>query len=125
FNIVAFVLFLLLGNFILEILVAAYTLLTLTPMLIIIVYRVLYNNQILFTTFLTTKNTIPHYKQFIISAILTVLVQIVALQFFERSLLILILPLLVIQLVHNNWYWVLYVIKDIRSDKRDKEIINE
>lgn len=125
FNIVAFALFLLLGNFILDIIGADYKLLTLAPMLIIIIYRFLYNNQMLFTTFLTTKNKIPHYRQFIISAILTVVVQIIALQVFESSLLILILPLLVIQLVHNNWYWVLYVIKDIRSDKHDKEIINE
>ncbi|WP_436862358.1 O-unit flippase-like protein [Staphylococcus caeli] len=125
FNIVAFTLFVLLGGFFLEILGTDYKLLPLGPLILIIVYRFLYNNQILFTTFLTTKNKIPHYRQFMISALITVAVQVIVLVFLEKSLMYLILPLLIVQLVHNNWYWVLYVIKDIRNEKNDKEIINE
>lgn len=125
FNIVAFILFILLGGFFLEILGTDYKLLPLGPLILIIVYRFLYNNQILFTTFLTTKNKIPHYRQFMISALITVASQIIVLVFMEKSLIYLILPLLVVQLVHNNWYWVLYVIKDIRNEKNGKKIINE
>ncbi|PTJ33107.1 hypothetical protein, partial [Staphylococcus simulans] len=80
------------------------------------IYRFLYNNQILFTTFLTTKNIIPHYKSFLVSATITVVIQILVLSVFDANLITLLLPLLIVQLVHNNWYWVLYVLKDIRSD---------
>ncbi|MBL7564626.1 O-unit flippase-like protein [Staphylococcus saccharolyticus] len=117
FNIVSFILFLLLGNYILEIIGANYRLFSLITMIIILLYRFLYNNQILFTNFLSTKNLIPHHKSFLISAITTVLVQIVILKFYSPKLMWLILPLLFVQLAHNNWYWVAYVIKDIKKDK--------
>lgn len=125
FNFLAFVLLLICGNFALDIVGADYKLLPIGLMLIIIAYRFLYNNQMLFTTFLTTKNQIPHYKQFLMSAIITIIVQIILLTFVESKLLHLIMPLFIIQLVFNNWYWVYYVIKDIRSEKNEKEIINE
>lgn len=125
FNFLAFILLLVFGNFALDIIGAGYELLPIGLMLLIIVYRFLYNNQILFTTFLTTKNKIPHYKQFLISAIITIIVQVIVLSFIESKLLYLIMPLLIIQLIFNNWYWVYYVIKDIRSEKNEKEIVNE
>ncbi|MGD3156156.1 O-unit flippase-like protein [Staphylococcus warneri] len=125
FNFIAFALLLVFGNFALNLIGADYTLLPIGLMLIVIVYRFLYNNQILFTTFLTTKNKIPHYKQFLISAIITIVVQVVVLTFVESTLLYLIMPLLIIQLIFNNWYWVYYVIKDARGEKNEKAIINE
>lgn len=117
FNFIAFLLFLLLGNLVLSIIGADYKLLNLLPMLIIIIYRFLYNNQTLFTNFLATKNLIPHHKSFLTSAIVTVVIQLVLLQFFDSKLIYLLLPLLIVQLAHNNWYWVLYVIKDIKKEK--------
>ena len=117
FNFIAFFLFLLLGNFVLRIIGTDYKLLNLIPMLIIIIYRFLYNNQTLFTNFLATKNLIPHHKSFLTSAIVTVVVQLVLLKFFDNKLIYLLLPLLIVQLVHNNWYWVWYVIKDIKKEK--------
>lgn len=125
FNFLAFVLLLIFGNFALDIIGVDYKLLPIGLMLIIIAYRFLYNNQILFTTFLTTKNQIPHYKQFIVSAIITIIAQIIVLTFVESKLVYLIMPLFIIQLVFNNWYWVYYVIKDIRSERNEKKIINE
>ncbi|AVO02475.1 O-unit flippase-like protein [Staphylococcus simulans] len=116
FNIFSFILLLALGNPILNFINYEYGLLPLIPMLIILIYRFLYNNQILFTTFLTTKNIIPHYKSFLVSATITVVIQILVLSVFDANLITLLLPLLIVQLVHNNWYWVLYVLKDIRSD---------
>lgn len=118
FNFIAFALFILLGNWVLDIIGADYTLLNLVPTLIIIIYRFLYNNQTLFTNFLATKNLIPHHKSFLTSAIITVVIQLVLLQFIDNKLIYLLLPLLIVQLVHNNWYWVWYVIKDIRKDKK-------
>ena len=117
FNIIAFTLFILLGNWALRIIGADYRLLSLIPLLIIIIYRFLYNIQILFTNFLSTKNLIPHHKSFLISAIITILIQIVLLKFIDNRLIYLLLPLLLVQLIHNNWYWIWYVIKDIKKDK--------
>lgn len=118
FTIIAFVLFLVLGNFLLKVLGADYRLFSLIPMMIIMLYRFLYNNQILFTNFLSTKNLIPHHKSFLASAIITVIIQVLILQFYSSKLIWLILPLLLIQLAFNNWYWVIYVIKDIKEDKK-------
>ena len=120
FNFSGFILLLLFGDYALKLIGADYGLLTIGPLMIIMIYRFLYNNQMLFTTFLTTKNEIPHHKQFIFSAMLTVVVQLSLLIFFENKLIYLILPLLLIQLIHNNWYWVLYVIRDIQKEKKLK-----
>lgn len=117
FNIVAFILFVLLGNPILSIIGANYKLLNLLPLLVIIIYRFLYNIQMLFTNFLATKNLIPHHKSFLVSAIITVLLQLVLLEFVDNKLIYLLLPLLLVQLLYNNWYWIWYVIKDIKKDK--------
>lgn len=118
FNIVAFTIFILLGNWFLRIIGADYKLLSLLPLLIIIIYRFLYNIQMLFTNFLSTKNLIPHHKSFLVSAIITVLLQLVLLEFVDNKLIYLLLPLLLVQLLYNNWYWIWYVIKDIKKDKR-------
>ncbi|WP_206170355.1 hypothetical protein, partial [Staphylococcus lugdunensis] len=67
--------------------------------------------------FLSTKNLIPHHKSFLISAIITILIQIVLLKFIDNRLIYLLLPLLLVHLIHNNWYWIWYVIKDIKKDK--------
>lgn len=119
FTIIAFLLFLVLGNFMLKILGADYRLFSLIPMIIIMLYRFLYNNQMLFTNFLSTKNLIPHHKSFLVSAIITVIIQVLILQFYSSKLIWLILPLLLIQLAFNNWYWIMYVIKDIKKDKKE------
>ncbi|MCC3756089.1 O-unit flippase-like protein [Staphylococcus capitis] len=118
FTIIAFVLFLILGNYVLDVLGADYRLFSLVPMIVIMLYRFLYNNQMLFTNFLSTKNLIPHHKSFLLSAIITVVVQVMILQFFSSRLIWLILPLLLIQLAFNNWYWIVYVIKDIKNDRK-------
>lgn len=117
FNITAFVLLVIFGEYFLELLNSNYELIPFVPMILVILYRFLYNNQSLFTTFLTTKNKIPHYKYFLISSLITITSQIILLEFFDKSLMNLILPIVVIQLVFNNWYWVYFVLRDIKIDK--------
>lgn len=117
-NFSAFLILVFLGNTFLKLIGTNYELITIIPMVITIIYRFLYNNQCLFTTFLTTKNSIPNYIHFIVSAIATIIVQVLLLEFFEPNLLLLIIPLLIIQLLFNNWFWVYYVIKDMINDKR-------
>lgn len=125
FNFLSFTFLILFGNWFLELIGANYKLVGLNAILITIFYRFLFNNQVLFTSFLSTKNKIPHYKHFIISAIITVTIQVILLQFWEANLYTLLLPLLIVQLLFNNWYWIVYVIKDIRSDKNETTVVNE
>lgn len=125
FNFFAFSCLIIMGDYILEFIGTNYKLLDLVPLLIIITYRFLYNNQLLFTAFLTTKNKIPYYMHFILSSVLTVVIQSLLLNILGRNILNLILPLLVIQLFFNNWYWVVYVIKDMGRDLNEKKINNE
>ncbi|MCJ1759072.1 hypothetical protein MT409_07115 [Mammaliicoccus sciuri] len=125
FNLFAMVFLVLFGNNILELIGTDYKLVGISTMIITIAYRFLFNNQVLFTSFLSTKNKIPHYKHFIVSAVIIVIIQVILLEFWVANLYTLLLPILIVQLIFNNWYWIIYVIKDMRSDRNEKVINNE
>lgn len=114
FVIVLFILILLAGDFLLSFIPGDNKLLPITIVLIIMAYRFLYNNQGVFAALLSTKNTVPYYKAFIISSVITVIIQVIMLNIFP-NIYSLILPILLIQLVYNNWYWPLYVLKDLKN----------
>lgn len=113
-NFILFLGLILFGQYILDIFASEKLLLSTSLMLIIIVYRFLYNNQTIFVSLLSTKNEIPYYKTFIVSALITVSIQITLL-FLSPIILSIILPILIVQLIYNNWYWPLQVVKDLRS----------
>lgn len=113
-NIVLFLGVILLGEYVLTFISDDKTLLPINIMILVIIYRFLYNNQTIFVSLLSTKNIIPYYKSFIISALLIVMFQVLLLTF-RPSLLSMILPIILIQLLYNNWHWPLIVIKDLRS----------
>lgn len=112
-NFILFFCFILFGQHALNILGTNKSLLPTMIMLLIIIYRFLYNNQTIFVSVLSTKNIIPYYKSFIISALITVFIQIIIL-YIEPSLMSIIIPIIVVQILFNNWYWPLQVIKDLR-----------
>ncbi|SOC44726.1 O-unit flippase-like protein [Salinicoccus kekensis] len=113
-NILAFISFLIFGDMILGVIASNQELLPLHILIIIIMYRFLYNNQNIFVTLLSTKNTLPYYKSFLISALVTVLIQIVLLNI-NPSIYSIIFPILFVQLIFNNWYWPRVVIKDLKG----------
>lgn len=113
-NLVLFLGVILFGNYLLELFTEDKSLLPLPLLLIIITYRFLYNNQTVFVSLLSTRNIIPYYKSFFISALLIVLIQLLTLSVMP-SLMGIILPIIIIQMLYNNWYWPLKVIKDLRS----------
>lgn len=111
---VLFILILLLGNYLLRFIPGDNELLPINVLLIIMTYRFFYNNQGIFTALLSTKNTVPYYKSFIVSSVITVIIQIIMLSIFP-NIYSLLLPILLIQLLYNNWYWPLYVLKDLKK----------
>lgn len=114
-NLFLFVCIIVAGQEVLALLGTNKKLLPVTLMILIMIYRFLYNNQTLFVTLLSTKNIVPYYKSFLISSIIAILVQVTTLYFYP-SILSIILPVLVVQLAYNNWYWPSRVIKDLKTN---------
>jgi len=113
-NIVLFTGVILLGDYLLGLMSTDKSLLPLPMTILIIVYRFLYNNQNIFVSLLSTKNIVPYYKSFIISALITVSIQFILLNI-KPTLLNILAPIFVIQLIFNNWYWPFQVIKDLKK----------
>lgn len=63
------------------------------------------------------KNVLPHYKSFFISSLLVLGLQLFLLYYFDATLWSLLLPILLVQLLYNNWYWPYLTIKELRSYK--------
>ncbi|WP_298787503.1 O-unit flippase-like protein [uncultured Marinococcus sp.] len=85
--------------------------------LAIMFYIFLYNNHTVFATFIATKNVLPHYRAFIISSLVILIIQFSLLYNFEANLWHLILPICIVQLLYNNWKWPLLVIKELNEIK--------
>lgn len=115
-NIILFLLVILVGNLLLSIIGSNILLPSMSILLVTIIYRYLYNNQTLFTTFISTTNNLYYYKYFFVSALITVILQFLMVNIFN-DIKSIIIPLLVVQLLFNNWYWVYKVLKELRGEK--------
>lgn len=111
-NIILFSLFLILGPTIIQLISQENSLLPTNIMILVVIYRFLYNNQSLFVSMISTKNIVP-YKSFIISSIIIVCLQLLCMQI-NNNIYNLIIPIILVQLAFNNWYWPLVSIKDLR-----------
>lgn len=120
-NIICFNILILFGNIILNLIGSNIYLPTVSILLITIIYRYLYNNQTLFTTLISASNNLYYYKYFLVSALLTVLFQIIF-SVLYKNIYSIILPILIIQMLFNNWYWIYKVYID---NKGDKYVTNE
>src|SRR5690625_4068707 len=110
--ITSFISILIFGDFILDLMNSNVELLSWPYLTIIMIYMFLYNNQSIFGTFIGTNNTLPHYKAFFVSSILVLGTQLILMITSTPTLWKLILPILFIQLVYNNWKWPLVVLKE-------------
>ncbi|GEN46665.1 O-unit flippase-like protein [Alkalibacillus haloalkaliphilus] len=72
--------------------------------IIIILIYVLHNNHSLFSTYISINNYFPHSQSFILSTVIIIILQVISLNLFN-SIYSLILPLLFVNLVYNNWVW--------------------
>lgn len=112
-NLTLFIGVILFANYFLDLISSGNSLLPIPLTILVIIYRFFYNNQTIFVSLLSTKNIVPYYKSFIVSSLITVGLQMFLLNI-NPTLLSLIIPVLIIQLLHNNWYWPMQVIKDLR-----------
>lgn len=113
--IISFTIVLFAGNFMLSLINSNVELLSWPFTLTIMLYVFLYNNHSVFATFTATKNILPHYKAFIVSSLLVLVLQLSLMFTFEPTLWYLILPILLVQLTYNNWRWPYVVIKELRT----------
>lgn len=109
---ISFLVVLFAGDFILNLFNSNVELLSWQYMLVIMIYIFLYNNHTIFSTLIATKNILPHYKAFIISSIIVIVLQVTFLNLLP-ILWSLILPILIVQLTYNNWKWPLAALKDL------------
>ncbi|MBD8004258.1 O-unit flippase-like protein [Bacillus norwichensis] len=120
-TILSFIAVFFLGDIILIFLNSNVSLLDSKYLLIIMVYMFLYNNQSVFGTFIATDNKLPHYKAFFISSLLVIGTQLLLINIFEPTLWSLLVPIMVIQMVYNNWKWPVEVFKSFKSLKKMTE----
>lgn len=114
----AYSLFIIFGSLILTFINSNVSLLPLGYSIIIMIYMFLYNNHVLFASFLATSNYLPHYKAFIISSVIVLFSQVISINVFGQGLWGLLLPLLFINLFYNNWKWPKEGIKDLDEEPK-------
>ena len=71
-------------------------------------------NTVCATSYLATKNLVPHAKSYFISATITIIALFTALPILDINTLI-VIPVL-IQILYNHWRWPVMVIQDIKSN---------
>ncbi|GKW45328.1 O-unit flippase-like protein [Planococcus sp. NCCP-2050] len=91
---------------------------SISVLITLLAYYFLHNNHSLFAGYLATANTLLHYKAFIISSLLTLIIQLFSVFIVGPSIWTLLLPMVIIQLFYNNWKWPLSAIKEININKK-------
>ncbi|EGU33632.1 hypothetical protein VIBRN418_00851 [Vibrio sp. N418] len=74
-------------------------------------------NHSMSATYLTTLNKVPFLYASLISGIFIVFVSLLVVNISTLGLVGVVFSQFTIQLLYNNWYWPLQVLKDLRNDK--------
>lgn len=82
-----------------------------TMLLTIFIYYLIYDIYHLFASYISTYNTLPYTKSFIITAIVSVFVSFIFVDVFKMGIWALILSPLIVNLAYCGWYWPRYVIR--------------
>lgn len=77
-------------------------------------YIFLESNHSLFASYLSTANTLPYVKAFVISSLSMIIIIYILLKIEEKSFITLILPMILVQLLYNNWKWPLYSLDQLQ-----------
>jgi O-antigen/teichoic acid export membrane protein len=81
-------------------------------MSILAIYVIIFNSQTLFTNFIIMDNKYPMVNAYIVSGIITILLQIIfANIFFQYGIVSIISVQLIVLLAYNSWKWPSYVAK--------------
>ena len=81
----------------------------------ILVYMFLYNNHSIFATYLGTSNSISYWLPYIISSVIILVLQFYFVTEVNNSLWSLIIPLVIINSLYNNWKWPYEVFKEFKA----------
>lgn len=110
---------LLFGNNFLSLMNAKTSLLQRDMLSLMLLYLFLEFNHSNFATMITTKNEIPFVTASILSGIGVVIVALFNIVYLGIGLWGILIAQFVIQIVYNNWYWPLYVMKDLNIGIKD------
>ena len=79
------------------------------------VYMFLLNQHSLFCNVIVNMNEIPYFKAYLISTLAGLILSCIFCAYFKFGAWGLVLGQMIPQLIYNNWYWPLYVMKKIDS----------
>ena len=71
------------------------------------------------TSVLVSKNTVPHYKAQMTTAVATIVILLAVLKYTTLGVLALILVPLTVQLIYQHWKWTYVVIRDLKIKPAD------
>ncbi|AYE52407.1 hypothetical protein OEA_22510 [Priestia megaterium NCT-2] len=113
--IISFIIIIVAGDFILNLLHSNIELLSWPYLLVVMLYMFLYNNHSIYATFIGTKNELPHYRAFIISSVVILTLQLSLMYILTPNIWSLIIPILIVQLLYNNWKWPYEVLREFKQ----------
>ena len=86
---------------------------------LILLYLFLEFNHSNFATIITTKNEIPFVGASIFSGLGVVIVALINILYFNLGIWGMLLAQFIVQLAYNNWYWPVYVMRDLNMGVND------
>lgn len=78
-------------------------------LLVLLVFYFIYNLYHLFCSYISTFNTVPYYKSFVITAFFSVTLSFIMAKYFDMGLWALIVAPLLASIAYNAWKWPVYV----------------
>jgi O-antigen/teichoic acid export membrane protein len=66
------------------------------------------------TSVLVSKNTVPHYKAQMVTAVATIVILLIVLNYTEAGVIALIVVPLSVQLIYQHWKWTCVVLSDLK-----------
>jgi O-antigen/teichoic acid export membrane protein len=105
--------------YLLELVKSNTNILTFYLSMILLIENLLINNHTLAGAYIATGNNIPMYKSYIMTAVLTIVMQLIFVNFTTLGMIGVIISGLVTNVLFNNWYWPLVSCKELNLTKKE------
>lgn len=80
--------------------------------LVMCMYMYFYQNHCLFTSYISNENRIPYMLPFIISSVITLILEFILFEITNMHQWVLLVAPIIVQLCYNNWKWPAIVLRD-------------
>lgn len=92
-------------------------------LIVLSIYFYLLKQHSLFASFISNRNSIPYVKAFVLSGLLSIVLQLTLFIFFELGIYSLVMAQMIAQLLYNNWYWPKQFLKSLRISYVKTQVI--